>query len=110
MSDRPNHEKGTIAFAFGLAGLIFLPCGWILGPIGLYMSTTYAKECKVAGVEPTQLGTIGKVLSLVSTVVGCVFVLFQLAMMIFGVGFSVLLALVGSVLAFLGSVFAMAEL
>lgn len=76
MSEEFNHSKGIITFVFGLLSVVMCGCGWIFGPIGLFMGKGYLEECIVAGVEPEGLGKIGRILAMVGTVLGVLYLLF----------------------------------
>ena len=75
MSEEFSHSKGIITFVFGLLSVVMCGCGWIFGPIGIFMGKGYAEECIVAGVEPEGLGKIGKILAMVGTVLGVLYLL-----------------------------------
>jgi len=69
MSEEFSHTKGIIALVLGI--LSILPtccgCGWLLGPIAIFMSNGYNTECIAAGVEPGP-GKFGKILGVIGTI------------------------------------------
>jgi len=69
MSEEFDHTKGIITLVFGILSILCC-CSIVTGPIGLFMSSKYNSECIVAGVEPESLGKIGKILSMIGTVLG----------------------------------------
>jgi hypothetical protein len=75
MSEEFDHTKGIITLVFGILSILFCGCGFILGPIGLFLSSKYQAECIVAGVEPESLGKIGKILSMIGTAIGVLYLL-----------------------------------
>ena len=83
MSDDFSHSKGIITFVFGLLSVVMCGCGWIFGPIGIFMGKGYAEECIVAGVEPEGLGKIGKILAMVGTVLGVLYLIFVVLYILF---------------------------
>ena len=90
MSEEFSHSKGIITFVFGLLSVVMCGCGWIFGPIGIFMGKGYAEECIVAGVEPEGLGKIGKILAMVGTVLGVLYLLLVLLYVILIVAAGVL--------------------
>ena len=86
MSEEFNHSKGIITFVFGLLSIVMCGCGWIWGPIGLFVGKGYLEECIVAGVEPEGLGKIGRILAMVGTVLGVLYLVFVILYIVLIVG------------------------
>ncbi|HLY73423.1 MAG TPA: hypothetical protein VKU80_04825 [Planctomycetota bacterium] len=72
-----SDSGGMVPLVVGILAFMFCQ---LAGPVAWAMGSSYEKECRARGVQPSGAGTAGKILGIVSTV----FVFIALAFLVFG--------------------------